>query len=118
MMVSPGKISLNAVRHPITLIDRINRANVHRFLCIATLAVAFAPLVSAQQDSERPQPLPGFQTKNEPSAAPSAFPLAKGAEPAVSAVQIANPPPPDTPPPGAPATVKLQFPNSDVVDVL
>ncbi|HEU5246795.1 MAG TPA: secretin N-terminal domain-containing protein, partial [Candidatus Udaeobacter sp.] len=32
-------------------------------------------------------------------------------------VQAANPAP-ATPPPGAPATVRLQFPNSDVVDVL
>ena len=34
-------------------------------------------------------------------------------------LQIANPPPTEaTAPPGAPATVRLQFPNSDVVDVL
>ena len=35
------------------------------------------------------------------------------------APNIANQPPPEAPvPPGAPATVRLQFPNSDVVDVL
>ena len=34
------------------------------------------------------------------------------------ASKVTDPPPADAPPPNAPATVRLQFPNSDIVDVL
>jgi type II secretion system protein D len=68
---------------------------VHRFFCIATLVLASATAVSGQ----------GKQTK-----AP---------RPEPSAPQVANPAEaPAPPPPNAPAMVRLQFPNSDVVDVL
>jgi general secretion pathway protein D len=116
MIVSPGKISLHALSDFVSIDAHINRATVHRFFCIVMLAIASAPLASAQQGPERPQ-LPNLQGGNE-AKSPSILPIAKGAQPAPSAVQIANPPPTETPPPGAPATVKLQFPNSDVVDVL
>ena len=58
------------------------------------LALASAGAVLAQDQAQRPEPAPA----------------AKGA----------NPPPADPPtaPPSSPATVRLQFPNSDVVDVL
>ena len=66
---------------------------MHRLFCIATLVVASATAVSAQSAPQGAEPSP--------------------------VVQIANPPPTQaTAPPGAPATVRLQFPNSDVVDVL
>jgi len=67
---------------------------VHRFFCIATLVLAGAPAVLGQNKPARPEP---------------------------SAPKVANPPPaeaPAPPPPNAPAMVRLQFPNSDVVDVL
>ena len=71
------------------------------------LVLASATAVSAQVAPERPQPVPLTQTTN---------PVTQTANPAV---QIANQPTRDaTAPPGAPATVRLQFPNSDVVDVL
>jgi general secretion pathway protein D len=67
---------------------------VHRLFCIATLVLASATMVSAQGRSQRPT-VPAIKTVNpqaaeEPPAAPA----------------------------NAPATVRLQFPNSDVVDVL
>jgi general secretion pathway protein D len=68
---------------------------VHRFFCIATLALASATAASAQTKLGRPE--------------------------SSSTSQMANPPPaeaPAPPPPNAPAMVRLQFPNSDVVDVL
>ncbi len=82
-------------RHPkfISIVAH-TKNTVHRLLCIATLVLASATAVSAQVTSERPEPPP--------------------------VVQIANPRPATeaTASPGAPATVRLQFPNSDVVDVL
>jgi general secretion pathway protein D len=83
---------INALASPI----HPNKA-VHRFFCITTLVLASATAVSGQ----------GKQTK-----AP---------RPEPSAPQVANPPPAEAPapaPPNAPAMVRLQFPNSDVVDVL
>ena len=81
---------INALASPIHL----SKA-VHRFFCIATLLLASATAVSGQ----------GKQTK-----AP---------RPEPSAPQVANPAEaPAPPPPNAPAMVRLQFPNSDVVDVL
>jgi hypothetical protein len=66
---------------------------VHRLFCSAALGVAAATAISAQVAPVRPEPFPAVAI-----AAPAA------AEP--------------TPPPGAAETVRLQFPNSDVVDVL
>src|SRR5260370_22701194 len=66
---------------------------VHRLFCIAMLAIASARAVLAQGDPQRAKPAP--------------------------AAKVANPPPADPPaPPSNPAMVRLQFPNSDVVDVL
>jgi type II secretion system protein D len=67
---------------------------VHRLFCIVTLVLASATLVSAQRDSQRPT-LPAVKGVSPPT---------QGDAPAA--------------PPNAPATVRLQFPNSDVVDVL
>jgi general secretion pathway protein D len=67
---------------------------VHRLFCIATLVLASATMISAQGGSERPK------------------------VPAVKAVTQQAPADPPPAPPNAPATVRLQFPNSDVVDVL
>jgi len=67
---------------------------VHRFFCIATLLLASATAILGQSKPARPEP---------------------------SVPKIANPPPEEAPapaPPNAPAMVRLQFPNSDVVDVL
>jgi general secretion pathway protein D len=67
---------------------------VHRLFCIATLVLASATMVSAQGGSQRPS------------------------VPAVKPVNPQAPADPPAAPPNAPATVRLQFPNSDVVDVL
>ena len=67
---------------------------VHRLFCIVTLVLASATMVSAQGGSQRPT------------------------VPAVKAVNPQAPEDPPAAPPNAPATVRLQFPNSDVVDVL
>jgi len=64
------------------------------------VVLAAATPISAQVVPERPVPFPVAQTTNP-------------------VVQIVNPPMKEaTAPPGAPATVRLQFPNSDVADVL
>src|SRR5215813_7862857 len=68
---------------------------VHRSFCIATLVLASATAAPAQTKLGRPDPSPASQIPNAP---------------------VAEAPPP--PPSNAPATVRLQFPNSDVVDVL
>ena len=79
---------INLLRSPIHP-DRI----VHRLFCIALLALASSSSVLAQGEPKRPEPAP--------------------------ATQVANPQPADPPAaPSTPATVRLQFPNSDVVDVL
>jgi general secretion pathway protein D len=67
---------------------------VDRLFCIATLVLASATAASAQRESQRPT------------------------VPAVKAVNPQAPADPPGAPPNAPATVRLQFPNSDVVDVL
>ncbi|HWH91285.1 MAG TPA: hypothetical protein VNV64_05755, partial [Candidatus Binatia bacterium] len=80
---------INALASPI----QPNKA-VHRFFCIATLVLAGATTVLGQNKPARPEP---------------------------SVPKVANPPPEEAPapaPPNAPAMVRLQFPNSDVVDVL
>ncbi|MBO0696366.1 MAG: hypothetical protein J2P56_09745, partial [Verrucomicrobia bacterium] len=81
---------INALASPI----HPNKA-VHRFLCIATLVLASAEAVLGQNKPARPEP-------------PAASQLGK--TPTEEA--------PATAPPNAPAMVRLQFPNSDVVDVL
>ncbi|HEY3660723.1 MAG TPA: secretin N-terminal domain-containing protein, partial [Candidatus Udaeobacter sp.] len=67
---------------------------MHRLFCIVIVVLASAAAASAQTDSKRP-----------------ALPAVK---------QVSPPAQEDAPaaPPNAPATVRLQFPNSDVVDVL
>jgi general secretion pathway protein D len=66
---------------------------VHRLFCSAALGLAAATAISAQVAPVQPEPFP--------------------------AVAIATPAAADpTGAPGAPAMVRLQFPNSDVVDVL
>ena len=80
---------INALASPI----HPNKA-VHRFFCIATLFLASATAILGQSKPARPEP---------------------------SVPKIANPPPEEAAapaPPNAPAMVRLQFPNSDVVDVL
>jgi general secretion pathway protein D len=67
---------------------------VHRLFCIATIVLLSATMVSAQSGSQRPK------------------------VPTVKAVIPQTPADPPAVPPNAPATVRLQFPNSDVVDVL
>src|SRR5512132_4543874 len=70
------------------------KRTVHRLFCIVTLVLASATAVSAQRDSKRPT-----------------LPAVKGVSPPTQEEAPAAPP-------NAPATVRLQFPNSDVVDVL
>jgi general secretion pathway protein D len=67
---------------------------VHRLFCITTFVLASATMVFAQGESRRPS------------------------VPAVKPVSPQAPADPPAAPPNAPATVRLQFPNSDVVDVL
>jgi general secretion pathway protein D len=80
---------INALASPI----HPNKA-VHRFFCIATLLLASATAASAQGKPGRPEPSPASQIANPPAEAQAPAP------------------------PNAPAMVRLQFPNSDVVDVL
>jgi general secretion pathway protein D len=80
---------INLLRSPIQ-----QQRTVHRLFCIATLVLASATMVFAQGGSQRPT------------------------VPAVKAVNPQAPAEPPAAPPNAPATVRLQFPNSDVVDVL
>src|ERR1041385_3918914 len=72
------------------------KRTVYRLLCIVTLALAGATVVFAQGDGDQQRPK---------------LPAVKGVSPPT---QEEAP----TAPPNAPATVRLQFPNSDVVDVL
>ena len=69
------------------------KRTVHRLFCIVTVVLASATSVSAQRDS-RPT-----------------LPAVKGVSPPAEEDS-------PTAPPNAPATVRLQFPNSDIVDVL
>src|SRR6184192_832991 len=70
------------------------------------LGLASATAVSAQ-DAPKRRDVP--RSVKAPKAQP----------PDTPAPNVANQPPPEAPvPPGAPATVRLQFPNSDIVDVL
>jgi general secretion pathway protein D len=80
---------INLLRSPIQ-----QSKTVHRVFCIATLVLASATAVSAQSDPQRPK------------------------LPAVKAVSPQTPEDPPAAPPNAPSPVRLQFPNSDVVDVL
>ncbi len=80
---------INALGSPIHL-DKA----VHRFFCIAMLVLTGATAVSAQRKPGRPEPSPAPQIANTPAAEAPAPPSAPG------------------------PTVRLQFPNSDVVDVL
>ncbi len=81
-------------------------STVHRLLCIAILALVSATSLLAQGAPKRPQTVRPVNPASSPSVdAPS---------PKVANTPAAEAPPP----PGAPATVRLQFPNSDVVDVL
>src|SRR6516225_200958 len=86
----------NTLTGPINLLRSAiqEKRTVHRFFCIVMLVLAGATVVSAQRDSRRPT-----------------LPAVKGVSPPA---QEEAP----TAPPNAPATVRLQFPNSDVVDVL
>jgi general secretion pathway protein D len=76
---------------------------VYRLFFIVMLALATVTAVSAQETNPE-LPAPAAQAANQPQ---SAQPVVQAANPA-----------PATAPPGAPAMVRLQFPNSDVVDVL
>src|SRR5881398_3724440 len=86
----------NTLTGPINLLRSAiqQKRTVHRLFCIVTLVLASATAVSAQRDSKRPT-----------------LPAVKGVSPPT---QEEAPPAPLN----APATVRLQFPNSDVVDVL
>ena len=77
---------------------------MHRLFCIPSLVVlASAVAVSAEDRPERAEPFLVAQAAKPPAARPEAPPAA---------------PPEAAAPPATPQTVRLQFPNSDVVDVL
>jgi general secretion pathway protein D len=80
---------INLLRSPIQ-----QSKTVDRLFCIATLVLASATAAYAQSESQRPT------------------------VPSVKPVNPQTPADPPAAPPNAPATVRLQFPNSDVVDVL
>src|SRR6184192_1404296 len=86
----------NTLTGPINLLRSAiqQKKTVHRLFCIVTLVLASVTVVSAQRDSKRPT-----------------LPAVKGVSPPTQEDAPAAPP-------NAPATVRLQFPNSDVVDVL
>ena len=85
------------------------KRTVHRFFCIVTLVLSGATIVSAQGEAVAP-------------AQGDSVVAAQGDQrPKLPAVKGVSPPAQEeapTAPPNAPATVRLQFPNSDVVDVL
>ena len=87
----------NTLTGPINLLRAPIQQNktVDRLFCIATLVIATAMVASAQSESQRRSRVPAVKPVNP--QAPADSPAA---------------------PPNAPATVRLQFPNSDVVDVL
>src|SRR6266540_1231408 len=92
---------INLLRSPI----HPNRT-VHRLFCIAMLVLVSATSAPAQGASQRPQQVRPVKVADPP---PTETPASK----------VANPPPADAPAvPNTPAMVRLQFPNSDVVDVL
>jgi len=78
------------------------KRTVYRFFCIVMLVLAGANVVSAQGDAV---------VSADADAERPKLPAVKGVSPPT---QEEAP----TAPPNAPATVRLQFPNSDVVDVL
>jgi general secretion pathway protein D len=102
IIVSRQRNSLTGMLNLLASLIHITKT-VHRLFCIAMLMLASATAVSAQSAPERPNPSSASQVAQQ--------------QPAPPAVQAANPAPP-TAPQNAPATVRLQFPNSDVVDVL
>src|SRR5881398_2122461 len=93
-MVSTEGNILTGLINALASAIHLNKA-VHRFFCIATLVLASATAASAQSKLGRPESSPASQTAKAPAAEA-----------------------PAPPPPNAPAMVRLQFPNSDVVDVL
>src|SRR5438477_9611342 len=93
-MVSTEGNILTGFINALTSAIHLDKA-VHRFFCIATLVLACATAASAQSKLGRPESSPTSQMGNPPPAEA-----------------------PAPPPPNAPAMVRLQFPNSDVVDVL
>src|SRR5437773_11050995 len=93
-MVSTEGNILTGLTNALASAIHLNKA-VHRFFCIATLVLASATAASAQSKLGRPQSSPASPTAKAPAAEA-----------------------PAPPPPNAPAMVRLQFPNSDVVDVL
>jgi general secretion pathway protein D len=80
---------INLLRSPIK-----QSKTVDRLFCIATLVIASAMVASAQSESQH------------------------ASVPAVKPVNPREPADPPAAPSNSPATVRLQFPNSDVVDVL
>jgi general secretion pathway protein D len=84
---------LTGLRNALASPNHLNKA-VHRSFCITTLVLASATAVLGQNKPARPQPSAVPEMANRPAEAPA------------------------PPPPNAPAMVRLQFPNSDVVDVL
>src|SRR5262245_20301543 len=111
---------INLLRSPI----QQNRT-VHRLFCIATatLVLASATAVSAQSDSQRPDVPAVEPVAQQAPTDPPAAPLAQSESqrpnvPAVKPVAQQAPANPPAAPAISPATVRLQFPNSDVVDVL
>jgi general secretion pathway protein D len=89
-------------RQSVTILSSSNNNTVHRFLCSAVLLLATAAAGFGQV-------APGAPTSPAPQ------PVAQN--PAAVAPQTLAPNPPNAAPPGA-ADTTLQFPNSDVADVL
>src|SRR5881296_4271172 len=81
-------------------------STVHRLFCIAMLVLASATSASAQGASQRPQQVRPVKVADPPPTETPAQPVAQVADSAAAAL------------PSTPAPVRLQFPNSDVVDVL
>jgi general secretion pathway protein D len=111
----------------VTILSSLNNT-VHRFLCSAVLLLAAAAVSLAQvrpvapaRPAVTPTPVAGNdnddpEVQSAPLVVGPATAQRPGAAPQAPAPNPPNPPPPA--PPGAPQMVRLQFPNSDVADVL
>src|SRR5260370_29125644 len=105
-MVSTEGNTLTGIINPIGSVIHPDKT-VHRLFCIAMMLVlASATALSAQDAPKRRETPRGVKApKPQPPETP--------------APNVADQPPPDAPAPAnAPATVRLQFPNSDVAKVL
>jgi general secretion pathway protein D len=98
---------LNRSLQFIKILSTINHP-VHRFYCSAVILFATAAIVCGQQPPDNPGGPPAIARATPQTALATPPPL----------TSRATPPPAATAVPGAPQTVRLDYPNSDVQDIL